>query len=127
MINFSKNSVLNLKSIDVGSVRDEVQALLIDGEAILQAFQTVRDQIIFTTKRIITIDVKGITGKRKEFSTLPYSKIQFFSIQTPGLVEIFPDCEMELYFTNGFKAVFEFKGKSDVVQLGKVISGFVLN
>ncbi len=127
MINFSKNSVLNLKPIDISSVKNEVQALLIDGEEVLQAFQTMRDQFIFTNKRIITIDVKGITGKRKEFSTLPYSKIQYFSIQTPGLVEIFPDCEMELYFTNGFKAVFEFKGKCDVVQLGRVISGFTLD
>lgn len=126
MINFSKDSVLNLKPIDKSTVIDEVQALLIGGEEVLEAFQTMRDQFVFTNKRIIAIDVKGITGKKKEFSTLPYSNVQYFSIQTPGLIEILPDCELELYFNNGFQATFEFKGQCNIVEIGKVISQYVL-
>lgn len=52
--------------------------------------------------RTIAIDVQGITGKRKSFSTMPYSKIQYFSIQTPGLAELFLDSEL---FLNVFKRV----------------------
>jgi len=79
-INFNQNSVFNLKLINKESVRNEVQGLLIKGEEILYAFQTIRDQLIFTNKRVIAIDVQGITGKRKSFTTMPYSKIQYFSI-----------------------------------------------
>lgn len=125
-INFNSESVFNLKPIELGETRKEVSGLLIDGEEAVMAFETVRDQIIFTNKRIISIDVQGIIGKKKSFSSLPYSKIQFFSIQTPGFAEIFPDSELFLMFSNGFTAKFEFKGKVDIAKIGRMISQYVL-
>lgn len=53
-ISFNTNSAFNLKPINI---------------------EAVRDQLLFTNKRIIAIDVQGITGKRKSFATMPYSKI----------------------------------------------------
>ncbi len=126
MINFANGTVFNLKPIDMKSVNQNALRILIDGEQLLCAFKTVRDQVLFTNKRIITVDVQGVTGKRQEVSTLPYSKIQYFSIQTPGFAELVPDSEMELFFSNGFMARFEFKGSTNIVALGKVISEYVL-
>ena len=125
-INFNQNSVFNLKPINKDSVRGEVQGLLINGEEVLYAFQTVRDQLVFTNKRIIAIDVQGLTGKRKSFSTMPYSKIQYFSIQTPGFAELFPDSELFAMFSSGFTAQFEFKGQEDIGAIGRMISEYVL-
>ena len=125
-VNFNQNSVFNLKPINPASVRDEVSGLLISGEEVLYAFQTVRDQLVMTNKRIIAIDVQGITGKRKSFATMPYSKIQYFSIQTPGFIEIFPDCELFIMFSNGFTAKFEFKGNVDIGGIGRMLSEYVL-
>lgn len=125
-INFNSNSAWNLSPISVNEVRDEVNGLLINGETIVQSFKTVRDQLIFTNKRIIAVDVQGITGKRKSYSSMPYSKVQFFSIQTPGFVELVPDSELFLMFSNGFTAKFEFKGGVDIGQIGRMISEFVL-
>ena len=78
-ISFNKESVFNLKPIDVSEVRNDVTGLLIDGEEIIAAFKTIRDQLVFTNKRIISVDVQGLTGKRKSFTTMPYSKVQFFT------------------------------------------------
>jgi hypothetical protein len=125
-VNFNKDSVWNLKQISVDSVRNEVNGLLIDGESIVMAFQTIRDQLVFTDKRIISIDVQGITGKKKSFSIMPYSKIQYFSIQTPGFVELIPDSELFIMFTNAFTARFEFKGNVDIGKIGRMISKYVL-
>ncbi len=125
-VNFNTNSVFNLKPIDVSAVRDEVNGLLIDGEQVEFAFQTVRDQLLFTNKRIISIDVQGITGKRKSFATMPYSKIQYFSIQTPGFMELIPDSELYVMFSNGFTANFEFKGAVDIGKIGRMLSEYVL-
>lgn len=125
-VNFNQNSVFNLKPINPASVRDEVSGLLISGEEVLYAFQTVRDQLVMTNKRIIAIDVQGITGKRKSFATMPYSKIQYFAIQTPGFIEIFPDCELFIMFSNGFTAKFEFKGNVDIGEIGRMLSEYVL-
>ncbi len=125
-VNFNQNSVFNLKPIETASVRNEVTGLLVKDEEILCAFQTIRDQLVFTNKRIISIDVQGITGKRKSFATMPYSKIQFFSIQTPGFIELFPDSELYLVFSSGFTAKFEFKGQVDIGMIGRIISEYVL-
>lgn len=125
-INFNQNSVWNLKPIQVDSARNEVRSLLIPGEQVEMAFQTVRDQLLFTNKRIIAIDVQGITGKRKSYSTMPYSKIQYFSIQTAGFAELFPDSELFIMFSNTFTAKFEFKGSVDIGKIGRMISEYVL-
>lgn len=125
-INFNTNSVFNLKPIDPNLVRNEVQGLMIQGEQVMYAFQTVRDQLVFTNMRIIAIDVQGITGKRKSFATMPYSKIQYFEIQTPGFMELFPDSELFLMFSSGFTAKFEFKGKVDIGAIGRLISSYCL-
>ena len=125
-VNFNRESVWDLKPIPVRDVRDDVLGLLLEDEEINSAFRTVRDQLVFTNKRIISIDVQGITGRRKSFSSMPYSKIQFFSIQTPGFAELVPDSELFLMFSNGFTAKFEFKGGVDIGAIGRMISEYVL-
>ncbi len=125
-VNFNQNSVFNLKPIDPNEIRSEVTGLMIDGEEVEFAFKTVRDQLVFTNKRIISIDVQGLTGKRKSFATMPYSKIQYFSIQTPGFMELFPDSELFIMFSNGFTSQFEFKGAVDIGKIGRMLSTYVL-
>ncbi|MBQ1385029.1 MAG: PH domain-containing protein [Firmicutes bacterium] len=126
MINFNKDSFWNLHPIDKESVREDVKGLLIEGEEIMQAFKTIRDQVIFTTKRIIAVDVQGITGMRRSFSSMPYSTIQFFTIQTPGFIELVHDSELLIYFSNGFKANFEFSGTVDIGEICRTISKYTL-
>lgn len=127
MINFNKDSIFNLHPIDLNKVHEEAKGLLIEGEEMVAAFKTVRDQLVFTNKRIISIDVQGITGMRRSFSSMPYSKVQFFGIQTTGFLEIVPDAELMLTFANGTQACFDFRGNVDIGQLGRVISEYVLN
>ncbi len=125
-ISFNQNSAWNLKPISLDAVRNEVSGLLIGGEEAVMAFQTVRDQVVFTNKRIISIDVQGLTGKKKSYSSLPYSRIQYFSIQTPGFAELFPDSELFIMFSNTFTARFEFRGNVDIGLIGRMISEYVL-
>lgn len=126
-ISFNRESVFNLSPINLSEVREEVNGLLIEPEQMICAFKTVRDQLIFTNMRIIAVDVQGITGKRKSFSSLPYSKVQFFSIQTPGFAELVPDSELYMEFANGYTAKFEFRGGVDIGQIGRMISEYVLS
>ena len=126
MINFNEDSVWNLKPLDVSSVKTQVLGLLIEGEEIVAAFRTIRDQLVFTNKRIISIDVQGLTGLKKSFAIMPYSKVQFFTIQTPGFGELIPDSELFIMFSNTFTAKFEFKGGVDIGKIGRMISEYVL-
>lgn len=126
MLNFSKNAVFNLKKIDNSEANRNALTLLIDGEELIGVYKTVRDQVIFTNKRIINVDVQGITGKLQQLVSMPYSNVQYYSVQTAGFAEINADAEMSLFFNNGEKADYEFKGKSDIFQIGKMIGTYVL-
>lgn len=126
MINFSENSMINLQKIDNNSINENAKSLILDNENIIGVYKTIRDQIIFTDKRIMTVDVKGITGKKQEIFSLPYSKIQYFGVQTVGFAELIPDSELALFFNNGLRASFEFKGNNDILEIGKHISKYTL-
>ena len=63
---------------------------------------------------------------KKSFAIMPYSKVQFFTIQTPGFAELVSDSELYLMFSNGFTAKFEFRGSVDIGALGRTISTYVL-
>lgn len=125
-INFNKDSVINLRPIDPKDVNPVVRNMLVQNETIVAVFKTIRDQLVFTTKRIISIDSQGITGKRTSFASLPYKTIQYYSIQTPGFMEIVPDAELEICFANGVNAKFEFKGNTNIFNIDKAISTHVL-
>ena len=120
-----QNRVFKLKPIDLNEIRNDIMGLLIYGEEPVMAFRDVRDQVVFTNKRIITINIQGITGRRRLFETMPYSKIQYFSVQTPGFIELIPDSELFIRFT-GFSVNFEFKGYVDIGSIARIISEFVL-
>ena len=118
------SNFMNLKAINVRDVRPEVYSLLVQGENVVAAFQTVRDQVIFTTKRIFVVNVQGITGKKTSYFSYPYSKIQYFGVETAGVLDI--DSELVLAFSNGAKLSFDFKANVDIRQLSTLIANYVL-
>ncbi len=121
---FGDSNLMNLKEIGFDQIRPEASALLLDGEQAVAAFQTVRDQVIFTTHRVFVINVQGITGKKIAYFSYPYSKVQYFGIETAGLIDI--DSEMTLAFANGARLTFDFKSKVDIRRICSLISGFIL-
>ncbi len=122
-INLDSN-FLNLKAIDMKEVRPEVENLMVDGEKMLYAFQTIRDQVVFTDNRIFVINVKGITGKKIAYFSYPYSKIQYYGIETAGLLDI--DSELIVAFSNGEKLQFDFKSNVDIKSISSLISKYIL-
>lgn len=124
MIDFANGSLFKLAHCDPNEVRPQIEALLIEGEQILVAAKTIRDFVAFTDKRIIAVNVQGMTGKKRDFSSLPYSKIQAFSVETAGTFDL--DAELELWFSGLGKVRFEFKGRFDITYLGRLIAHHVL-
>lgn len=124
MIDFQNASYLKLKPVDNSTGEKLVQPMLIDDETIFASFKTIRDMVIFTNKRVISVNVKGITGSKKDFTSLPYSKIQAFSVETAGTLDL--DCEMELWFSGLGKVKFEFRGSFDIRAFNKLIAAYIL-
>ena len=123
MIDFNNGSVIKLKQASLDSA-DEILPLLIDGEKVVLCYKGIRDFVAFTTHRIISVNVQGITGKKKDFTSMPYSRIQTFSVETSGVLDL--DSELELYFSGLGKLKFEFTGRSDIVEIGRLIGEKIL-
>ncbi len=69
---FRDKPMQNLIRIKEKEICKNVQALLLDGETIVGAYKTVRDQAVFTSHRIFLVDMQGVTGTRQEIFVLPY-------------------------------------------------------
>lgn len=125
MIDFQESSVFKLKPIDNSKAKEDINKFLIDGEEIIGTFKTVRDQVVFTNKRIIAANVQGITGSKVDYTSIPYSKVQTFSVETSGTLD--RDCEVQIYISSVGRVSFEINGKFDVVSFNRVISEYVLS
>jgi hypothetical protein len=117
-------NLFNLKDIPISQIRPETSSFFVPGEEIVQCFQTIRDQVIFTNKRVFVVNVQGLTGKKISYFSYPYSKVQYFGIETAGVLDI--DSELVLVFNDGNRLQFDFKEKVDIKQICAYISTFVL-
>lgn len=124
MIDFTNSAYVKMKQIDPNMVMGDVQPLLVNGEQVISAYKAMRDYCVFTTKRVIAVNVQGMTGKKKDFTSLPYSKVSAYSVETSGVLDM--DSELEMYFSGLGKVKFEFSGASDIVRIGQIISTFIL-
>lgn len=124
MIDFSNAYFLKMKPVDDKVYADLISPMLVPDELIIGSYQSIRDGVVFTSKRIIAINIQGLTGKKKDFTSLPYSKIQAYSIETAGVLDT--DCELDLWFSGLGKVRFEFIHSLNIAEICKLISEKVL-
>lgn len=124
MIDFQNGGFFKLRPVAPNTVTPILQPLFIEGEQVIACFQGIRDSVTFTDMRIIAVNVQGFTGKKKDFTSLPYSKIQAYSIESAGMFDL--DSELELYFSGLGKVKFEFVGNADTAAISRIISKYVL-
>lgn len=123
MIDFKNGSLFKLKKD--GSCREkDIAALLIPGEEVISSYTAVRDYVVFTNKRVISVNVQGLTGKKKDYTSMPYSNIISFSVETAGVFDL--DSELDLFFSVLGHVRFEFTGASDIVGISRAIAQYAL-
>jgi hypothetical protein len=104
-------------------IPDDVNSVLVEGETAVAAYKTFRDSAIFTNKRLIVRDAQGITGKKVEIYSLPYSSINMWSSENAGKIDF--NSELELWTRAGHIKVKLSKGV-DVRKLDLLIANEVL-
>lgn len=122
MIDFNNKGFFKLKQNS--EYAEKVKQLLLEGEEIIDSYKSMRDGVVFTNKRIIAVNVQGITGSKKDYTSLPYKNIVAYSVETAGTFDL--DSELELYFSAVGKVKFEFSGKTALLEISKYISKHVL-
>lgn len=124
MIDFNNASVFKLSPCNPNDVSGDLSPLFVPDEELIASFKGARDYVVFTNKRLIAVNVQGLTGKKRDFTSLPYSKIQAFSVETAGTFDL--DAELDMWFSGLGKIRLEFKGKVDVRALSQLIASYVL-
>jgi len=124
MINFTNAIFVKLRQVTNENFAELITPMFAADEKILSSFQAIRDGLVFTDKRIIAINIEGLTGKKIDFTSLPYGNIQVFSVTTAGTLDM--DSELELYFTGLGVVKFEFESRVSVYEICRVISEYVL-
>ena len=124
MIDFANGAFVKLKQTSPQDGMNMVQGLLIQGESVVSAYKGIRDYVVFTNKRVISVNVQGMTGKKKDYTSLPYAKITAFSVETAGVLDL--DGELDLWFSGLGHVRFEFSGRCDIVQIGQMIASYAL-
>ena len=67
MIDFQNASFLKLRPVNNNTFASTIAPMFVPGEGIIGTYQSMRDGVVFTNKRIIAINVQGLTGKKKDF------------------------------------------------------------
>ncbi|WNZ87994.1 PH domain-containing protein [Streptococcus iniae] len=80
-------------------IPNDIQEILVDGEKAIVAYKTIRDTAVFTDRRLIVKDVQGLTGKKSEIYSLPYSSINMWSTENAGTFDL--NSEVELWTRAG--------------------------
>lgn len=124
MIDFTNKTLIKLKPTDLKDGMSTVSNLLIPNEEIGFAFSSMRDKLVFTNKRIIAVNTQGITGKKVDYTSIPYSKIQVFSIETSGTFDL--DSELDVTISGLGIIRFELSSQTDIKKLGQFLSTFIV-
>lgn len=103
----------------------EYGQLLVDGEIIEVGFVVQRDTFLFTNKRLILIDIQGISGRQIEYLSIPYNRITRFSVQTGGSFEL--DAELKIWIgSETIPLEKRFNRDVNVYEVQKVLASHLL-
>lgn len=124
MIDFSNGKFAKLKRVDNSSVGDNLISILLPDENIISTYKGIRDYIVFTDLRIIAVNVQGVTGTKQDFTSIPYKKINCFSVETAGVLDL--DSELQIYLSGVGRVDFEFSGSCDIARIARIIGTFTI-
>lgn len=121
MIDFDESKISKLKAnADYG---DKVTDILGRDERVISAFSSLREGIILTDKRLISINVKGAGGKKMALACIPYSKINLYTVTSSGNFD--RDSEIEISVTGMGVMTLQFAPKTDIKEILQILASFV--
>ena len=101
-----------------------LEKILLEDEEIKRSYKGLRDLIVFTDKRVIKVDIQGVTGKKKEYFSIPYRAISRFSIETAGSFDM--DSELKIYGSSNLIAEFEFGKSESIFEVQSYLAKIIL-
>lgn len=112
-------------SMETKKFHSDYGQLLVDGEIIEAGFVVLRDTFLFTNKRLILVDIQGVSGKQIEYLSIPYSNITKFSVLTGSSFDL--NAELKLWIGNDtIPLEKKFNKDLNVYEVQKILASHVL-
>jgi Bacterial PH domain len=86
-----------IESHDINAKLHTDIPMLLEEENVLRAFCQARDMFVYTNRRLLIVDTKGLSGQRVQYKTIPYKYIHGFEFETAGHLD--RDAEVYCYTT----------------------------
>ena len=116
----------NAGSAETKKLHSEYGTLLVDGEIIEVGFLVFRDTFLFTNKRLILVNVQGISGKRIGYLSIPYRNITKFSVEAGENFDL--DAELKIWIgSDSIPLEKKFNKDVSIYELHKELARHVLN
>lgn len=104
---------------------EHYKRLLSEGEVYEKAYKVIRDLFLFTNKRLILVDVQGVTGSKIEYHSFPYKSISHFSVETAGDLDL--DAELKIWIA-GYPIPVEkkFNRNINIYDVQSILASYVM-
>ena len=116
----------NASVVSPEELTKKYEKLLIINEQVELGFKLFRDVFMFTNKRLIIVDVQGLTGSKVEYRSMPYKNISRFSLETAGTFDL--DAELKIWISgeNSPTVSKKFNKSIDVYEVQKFLAEKVM-
>lgn len=115
----------NASEVSAESLQRDFGPLLCPDEQIEKAYSLLRDKWVFTNRRLIIQNVQGVTGRKKEFITVPYNSVERFSIETTGTFDM--DSDLKLWIRGSSEPLTQKVGKNvNIYELQAILATYTL-
>jgi hypothetical protein len=115
----------NTASIESKKFHSEYGQLLVDGEIIEAGFVVSRDTLLFTNKRLILVDIQGVSSRQIEYLSIPYANIMKYSVQTGGSFDL--NAELKLWIgSDTIPLEKKFNKDVNIYEVHKVLASHIL-
>ena len=107
-------------------VAGRLEGVLLPDETAKLAFRLFRDFFAFTEKRLIIVEIQGVTGRKVEYLTIPYRSITRYSLETAGTFDM--DAELKIWLSGNSTPIERTLGKgTDIAGIQLALAAGVLS
>jgi hypothetical protein len=106
-------------------VAERLKGVLLPDEKIELAFRLIRDFFAFTEKRLIIVEIQGVTGRKVDYLTIPYRSVTRYSLETAGTFDM--DAELKIWISGDSTPIERTLGKgTDIPGIQLALAAGVL-
>lgn len=114
----------NVSEVEPLQIQEEFADLFADDENVEHAYKLIRDLILFTDRRMILINKQGLTGNKVQYHSIPYHKINHFSIETAGHFDL--EAELNIWVSGMAEPIKQaFNKKVSIYEVQSALASYI--